>query len=219
VKAPASSPQVQEQHAAAIAPPATPEGQAIKTELLAALEGTDRGIFGVPAAKRAAILELVSRLEATNPVPAPARSLPLCDGPWTLLFSTIVITGVKRTKLGLREFIRLGELQQGIDVAKGEATNTVAFWVAGLSSVRGALRIRATFTPASDTRVDIAFQDATLAPAKLQKLFEANYDLLLSIFNPQGHLDITYLDDTHRVGRDDKGNVFLLRRGAPSEKQ
>ena len=49
-------------------------------------------------------------------------------------------------------------------------------------------------------------------PKELQKLFEANYDLLLSIFNPQGHLDITYLDATHRVGRDDKGNVFYLER-------
>lgn len=49
-------------------------------------------------------------------------------------------------------------------------------------------------------------------PKELQKLFEANYDLLLSIFNPQGHLDITYLDATHRVGRDDKGNIFYLER-------
>ncbi len=49
-------------------------------------------------------------------------------------------------------------------------------------------------------------------PAQLQKLFEANYDLLLGIFNPEGHLDITYLDDRHRVGRDNKGNVFLLER-------
>lgn len=51
-------------------------------------------------------------------------------------------------------------------------------------------------------------------PTQLQKLFEANYDLLLSIFNPEGWLDITYLDDTTRVGRDDKGNVFLLTRSS-----
>ncbi len=58
------------------------------------------------------------------------------------------------------------------------------------------------------------------APAQLQKIFEANLDLLLSIFNPEGHLDITYLDaqpaapGAWRVGRDDKGNVFLLQRPA-----
>ena len=61
-------------------------------------------------------------------------------------------------------------------------------------------------------RVDIAFQEASLVPSELQKLFEANYDLLLSVFNPQGWLDITFLDDIHRVGRDDKGNIFYLER-------
>jgi PAP_fibrillin len=49
-------------------------------------------------------------------------------------------------------------------------------------------------------------------PSQLQDLFEQNYDLLLSIFNPAGWLDITYLDDRLRVGRDDKSNVFLLER-------
>jgi len=95
--------------------------------------------------------------------------------------------------------------------------------------------------------VDIDFKEASLVPSELQRLFEANYDLLLSIFNPQvisprryhhtslfqtpvshpcrhvplshtpvrlsqGWLDITFLDDTHRVGRDDKGNIFYLER-------
>lgn len=53
------------------------------------------------------------------------------------------------------------------------------------------------------------------APKQLQTIFEANLDLLLSIFNPEGHLDITYLEASPggwRVGRDDKGNVFLLER-------
>ena len=46
----------------------------------------------------------------------------------------------------------------------------------------------------------------------MNALFEKNYDLLLSIFNPDGWLDITFVDDQHRLGRDDKGNVFLLER-------
>lgn len=53
------------------------------------------------------------------------------------------------------------------------------------------------------------------APPQLQVLFKANYDLLLSIFNPEGYLDITYVDDELRVGRDDKGNLFLLQRCNP----
>lgn len=51
-------------------------------------------------------------------------------------------------------------------------------------------------------------------PEKLQMLFEKNYDLLLSIFNPEGWLDITYLDETHRIGRDDKGNIFYLEKSS-----
>lgn len=49
-------------------------------------------------------------------------------------------------------------------------------------------------------------------PKALEQLFASNHDLLLSIFNPEGWLDITYVDDTHRIGRDDKGNVFYLQR-------
>lgn len=49
-------------------------------------------------------------------------------------------------------------------------------------------------------------------PGALEKLFAGNYDLLLDIFNPEGWLDISYVDDTHRVGRDDKGHVFYLER-------
>lgn len=37
-------------------------------------------------------------------------------GEWKLLYSTISILGSKRTKLGLRDFINLGDFVQIIDV-------------------------------------------------------------------------------------------------------
>lgn len=40
------------------------------------------------------------------------------DGQWRLLYSTISILGSKRTKLGLRDFITLGEFIQTVDVEK-----------------------------------------------------------------------------------------------------
>ena len=49
-------------------------------------------------------------------------------------------------------------------------------------------------------------------PQRLQSIFEANFDLLLSIFNPEGHLDITYCDEDMRCGRDDQGHIFVLER-------
>jgi hypothetical protein len=61
-------------------------------------------------------------------------------------------------------------------------------------------------------RVDIQFESSRLVPKQLLSLFQKNYDLLLSIFNPEGWLEITYVDDTLRVGRDDKGNIFLVER-------
>lgn len=35
---------------------------------------------------------------------------------------------------------------------------------------------------------------------------------LAQVFNPEGWLDITYVDADMRVGRDDKGNIFVTER-------
>ncbi|GFR40733.1 hypothetical protein Agub_g1343, partial [Astrephomene gubernaculifera] len=182
--------------AVALADPSRPSGgpHEIKAQLLSALEGLDRGIFGVPSAKKARILDLIGQLEQHNTHKAPTSNLDLIAGEWRLLFSTITITGVKRTKLGLREFIRLGEFTQHIDTASHTAVNRIEFSVSGLGSLRGALTLRAAYQPVSGCRVDISGMQTELAPPQLQQLFEANLQLLLSIFNPEGHLDITYLE-------------------------
>mmetsp|Transcript_38906 Transcript_38906/g.99481 ORF Transcript_38906/g.99481 Transcript_38906/m.99481 type:complete len:198 (-) Transcript_38906:221-814(-) len=186
----------------------------VKGQLVGALQGTDRGIFGVPMAKRQEIEALVQQLEAANPTPN-ALADPACvAGEWEVLFSTIKITGAKRTKLGLREFVKISELLQIIDTEACTAVNLVKFNVTGLGDFGGSLRIVANYKAASDTRVDIEFKESTLEPAQLQKIFAKNYDMLLAIFNPQGWLEVTYVDATHRIGRDDKGNLFVLARVA-----
>lgn len=133
-------------------------------------------------------------------------------GEWRLLYSTISILGLKRTKLGLRDFITLGDFLQTIDVDKSKAANTITFSVAGLGMLRGVLTIEASYVVSSVSRVDICFEKSSIVPDQLLKLFQKNYDLLLSVFNPEGWLEITYVDDDMRVGRDDKGNIFLLER-------
>lgn len=40
------------------------------------------------------------------------------DGCWKLVYSTISILGIKRTKLGLRDFVTLGDFLQFIDVGE-----------------------------------------------------------------------------------------------------
>uniref|UniRef100_A0A2C9UQB1 Plastid lipid-associated protein/fibrillin conserved domain-containing protein n=1 Tax=Manihot esculenta TaxID=3983 RepID=A0A2C9UQB1_MANES len=90
----------------------------IKEHLYQAVQGINRGIFGVPSAKKSEIRGLVEILESHNPTPDPTLNLDKVDGCWKLLYSTITILGSKRTKLGLRDFISLGDFFQNIDVSK-----------------------------------------------------------------------------------------------------
>ncbi|KAL2632426.1 hypothetical protein R1flu_017112 [Riccia fluitans] len=186
--------------------------QEVKSAIFQSLEGLNRGIFGVSAAKKKEIEDLLSNLESMNPAPRPTDDLTIVKGEWRLLYSTISILGVKRTKLGLRDFIQLGDFLQIIDVDQNVAINRIAFNVAGIGMLKGALTIEATYTVTSPTRVDIKYSTSDIAPKQLFSLFQKNYDLLLSIFNPEGWLEITYVDDSLRIGRDDKGNIFLVER-------
>lgn len=184
----------------------------IKTELSQALQGINRGIFGIPSAKKSEIEGLVKQLESQNPTPDPTLKLDKVGGCWKLVFSTITILGSKRTKLGLRDFISLGDFIQTIDIAKGKAVNVIKFSAKGLNLLNGQLAVEASFKIASNSRVDINYDNSSITPDQLMNLFRKNYDLLLGIFNPQGWLEITYVDDTMRIGRDDKGNIFILER-------
>ncbi|KAL5999982.1 Fibrillin protein 5 [Asimina triloba] len=145
------------------------------------------------------------------------------DGCWKLVYSTISILGVKRTKLGLRDFISLGDFLQTIDIAEGKAVNVIKFNVRGLKMLTGQLTVVASFKIVSKTvehlsfdihqaRVDIEYQNSTIAPDELMNIFRKNYEILLAIFNPEGWLELTYVDETLRIGRDDKGNIFILER-------
>ncbi|KAF5480622.1 hypothetical protein F2P56_001358 [Juglans regia] len=190
----------------------------IKTELYQALQGVNRGIFGIPSAKKSEIEGLVKLLESQNPTPDPTSKLDKVDGCWKLVYSTITILGSKRTKLGLRDFISLGDFFQIIDTAKGKAVNVIKFSAKALNLLNGTLTIEASFKIASKSRVDINYDKSSITPDQLMNLFRKNYDLLLGIFTPQGWLEITYVDDDGmRIGRDDKGNIFILERSGEGE--
>ncbi|KAI3451478.1 hypothetical protein Pfo_008143 [Paulownia fortunei] len=184
----------------------------IKKDLFAALQGINRGIFGVPSANKTEIENLVELLESQNPTPEPTLCLEKVAGAWKLIYSTITILGSKRTKLGLRDFITLGDFFQSINVAEGKAVNVIKFSAKGLHLLSGQLTIDASFKIASESRVDISYNKAVITPDQLMNVFRKNYDLLLGIFNPEGWLEITYVDDSLRIGRDDKGNIFILER-------
>ncbi|XP_075494052.1 fibrillin protein 5 homolog [Primulina tabacum] len=184
----------------------------IKRDLYAALQGINRGIFGVPSAKKSEIGKLVELLESQNPTPEPTLCLEKVAGVWKLIFSSITILGSRRTKLGLRDFINLGDFFQSIDLAEGKAVNVINFSARGLTLLSGQLTIEASFKCTSKSRVDIRYNKSMITPDQLMNVFRKNYDLLLGIFNPEGWLEITYVDDSLRIGRDDKGNIFILER-------
>ncbi|XP_020583152.1 probable plastid-lipid-associated protein 7, chloroplastic isoform X1 [Phalaenopsis equestris] len=187
----------------------------IKAELYLALQGTNRGIFGLTSVKKLKIEELVEQLELRNPTPKPTDHLLYkVNGSWKLIYSTITILGSKRTKLGLRDFISLGDLYQTIDVPKERAINVINFSAKGLKLLTGQLTIEASYKIASKTRVIIKLETSSITPKQLMNLFQKNYDLLIDIFNPAGWLDITYVDDSLRIGRNDKGAIFVLERAA-----
>ncbi|KAL5175761.1 putative plastid-lipid-associated protein 7, chloroplastic [Glycine soja] len=89
-----------------------------KRELYQAVEGINRGIFGIPSTKKSEIESLVKQLESLNPTPFPTLELEKVAGCWRLVYSTISILGSKRTKLGLRDFISLDDFFQSIDISK-----------------------------------------------------------------------------------------------------
>ncbi|KAM3709871.1 fibrillin protein 5 homolog isoform X2 [Castanea sativa] len=147
-----------------------------KTELYQAIQGLNRGIFGIPSAKKSEIEGLVKLLESHNPTPDPTLKL-----------------------------------------EKGKAVNVVKFSAKGLNLFNGKLTIEASFKISSKARVDISYDQSSITPDQLMNVFRKNYDLLLGIFNPQGWLEITYVDDKLRIGRDDKGNIFILERSGENE--
>lgn len=220
------------------APTLDPATSAAIAELRSAAAAVpDRGVYGTKAPAKERILAAVAAAEAlaaAGPPPAaaaaglppsplygpdggwaPTAALPALAGTWAVLWSTVTCTGSRRVKLGLKTAVSLGGVAQTIDAAAGTATNTVSFALHFMGGAGGALTLEAAYEPVSPTRVAISLTRAALAPPALDALFgPARLPLLLDIFNPAGWLDTTFVGGGLRVGRDDKGHVFVLERVA-----
>ena len=188
----------------------------------------DRGVYGLPSEQKEAILLAIEELEklddfhddenGSGEKRTVSDRLPALAGRWRVLFSTVTITGSRRVKLGLKSAVALGDLIQTIDPSTSTATSEVAFELRFLGSggaKGGSLRLEARFAPSGTEhprRVDISLVSAALTPPALDALLRQHMALLLSVFNPEGWLETTFADGELRVGRDDKGRVFVLER-------
>ena len=194
-----------------------------KKQLLAYIDEHGRGIFGLPRKVREQIDGAAQALEEHGAQNASMGGLPnapmeVFDGEWRLLYTTLEIKGLAKTRLGLRGMVELGELYQHINIGGAHADTIATFSIPGLGA-EGRLTVSASFeeeghaeSASEARRFQVQYTESTLEPDALAKVFEANMDLLLQTFNPEGWLDVTYVDADCRIGRDDKGRLFVLTR-------
>ena len=165
------------------------EVAAAKAELLAAVDGLQRGVTA-SAADKQRVEEAARALEALNADAATLRS-PLINGKWELLYTTSAsILGTSRPA----PFRPSGPIFQTIDVAALRAKNQegAPFYNS----------VTAELTPTSASAVKVQFKAFRILGT-------------IPITAPPsavGSLDTTFLDREIRISRGDRGNLFILRQ-------
>lgn len=163
------------------------------------------------------IEQLTIEVEGVNPNPQPLiNATALLNGKWLLQYSTArEIRSLSSLPLGLK----IGRVYQEIDVENKSFSN-LAFVKHPWALVSGSVKVTATFEPAEDEtnkRINVNFDKRFLS---IEKLFgiqtpKLNPFKVVQANNPQGRiptLDVTYLDETLRIGRGGDGSLFILKR-------
>ena len=169
------------------------EAELAKSRLLAACTAA---AMGREKARRATVLPLIESLERLNPTPRPLDAPDLLSGCWRLVYTTSdSILGTTRAQPFRPQAHRI---LQSIDAARLLAMNEE--WVLG-----GALKnlVRAELTPRGDDgrTVDVQF-----------RRFGIGWLRVPAPASARGVLETTYLDESLRISRGDKGNLFVLVR-------
>ena len=196
------------------------EIEALK-KTISALPNSPITDLDIPAQKVSEINNLTVTLEKLNPFPRPILySANLLDGAWLLQYSTArEIRSLKQLPFGLQ----VGGIYQIIDVNNGSFENK-AFVQHKSGLVSGYVRVTATFEPAKGTdnelpnsRINVNFQKRFIAISKIAG-FKTKFlepVKVVAARNPQGRipsLDVTYIDQTMRIGRGGDGSLFILTK-------
>ncbi|ALF55341.1 fimbrial protein [Nostoc piscinale CENA21] len=169
----------------------------------------------------AEIEQLTTELESVNPSPHPLVSaISLLDGTWQLQYSTArEIRSLASLPLGLK----VGRVYQVIDVANQRFFN-LAQVKHSLGLVSGYVRVTANFepviedsSPVANKRINVYFDKRYLSVEKIIGIDtpQLNPFKVIPANNPAGRvatLDITYLDETLRIGRGGDGSLFILTK-------
>jgi len=196
----------------------------LKARLKRLAANTRRGKEAAPEV-RSGVLEAVRELEALSPEPDPVGSR-LLSGTWSLLYNGADRVDdeewrrssgeVEGPFLSFFKPIARGVVEtrgdtQVFDVDNGRVENIAAFRVFGRWD--GSLNIRGTCekVPPEETggrsvRLAVEFTDFVLTVGSWST------EVSLNAVRPQGWVQTTYLDEDFRIGRGDKGSVFITAR-------
>jgi len=164
--------------------------------------------------------KLTTELEKFSPFPQPLTYAgQLLDGAWLLEYSTArEIRSLRSLPLGFL----VGKIYQIIDVKTASFENKA--WVKHKSGLlSGYVRVTATFEPTLETeklsnqKINVDFKQRFIAITKILGIKTKLFDpvKVVEAKSPQGRipsLDITYIDETMRIGRGGDGSLFILTR-------
>ena len=163
---------------------------------------------------------LATDLEKLSPFPQPLTyAAQLLDGAWLLEYSTArEIRSLRTLPLGFM----VGKIYQIIDVKTASFENKA--WVKHKSGLlSGYVRVTATFEPPpekgqlSNRKINVDFKQRFVAITKIIGIKTQLFDPIkvVEAKSPEGRipsLDITYIDETMRIGRGGDGSLFILTR-------
>lgn len=167
------------------------------------------------------IENLTLALEQSNPFPRPLlHASNLLDGAWLLQYSTArEIRSLKRLPLG---FV-VGKIYQTIDLNHASFENrALVDHRSGLLS--GYVRVTATFEPAleqnsqlPEQKINIDFKQRFLGIKQILGIKTNWFDPIkvVEARNPKGRipsLDLTYIDQTMRIGRGGDNSLYILTK-------
>ncbi|XP_076910983.1 plastoglobulin-1, chloroplastic-like [Bidens hawaiensis] len=125
--------------------------------------GTGLG-FSASAEERAEIMELVTKLEAVNPTPAPTDAVDLLDGNWVLLY-TAFSELLPLLAAGTTPLLKVDKICQKIFTSTLTIDNSITFSSPVATFITTA---SAEFEVRSPSRIQVQFKEGSFEPPKIK---------------------------------------------------
>ena len=179
-----------------LSPLQQPQREQLKSDILELASEVNRGLTATESQKEQ-MMVLFEKLEKLNPTSSPLKTSNLIDGSWDLQYTT------SDSILGKGGFPRIGPIEQFLDTSNLQAYNSEVVNYFGFLPIQR--KVTASLRPQSSKLTAVQFEQFEFGSEPFQIKVKAPSQF-------QGSLDITYLDDTLRLTRGDKGNIFVLTR-------